>query len=552
MTFDYTTLEALRRQHPAWRLLAAEHAPLIGSFLHRAFITPNVRVMAQSDLVEGLDDTLFGVREQAAARGNASPFPKSAQEYLNDWAANEKGWLRKFYPAGSDEPHFDLTPATERALTWLTSLTERAFVGTESRLLTLFDLLKQMSEGSDTNPESRLKELHKKRDEIDAEIARVVGGELPLLDGTALKERFRQFSGLARELLTDFREVEHNFRGLDRKVRERIALWDGAKGALLEEIMDERDAIAGSDQGKSFRAFWDFLMSQSRQEELTQLLERVLQLPPVAALSPDLRPRRVHYDWLEAGEHAQATVAQLSQQLRRFLDDQAWLENRRIMHILRSTEAKALAVRDSAPMGIFWAVDDLTASLELPMERPLFNPAVKTVIANVALEVGDADMDAAALFSQVRVDKAALAGHIRQSLQTRAQVSLGELLQARPLEQGLGDIDTHGFAILDQLRAQLPHVQSLLMDRDTLMAHVGQWGNEAQPVLRDLPSLTVAESALFDALRDKRLHVDPLGTKQSSAGVRLEQARIGFEWVKAALAKTPDRFTAVVARAAGL
>ena len=429
----------MRRQHPAWRLLAAEHAPLIASFLHRAFIAPNVRVMAQSDLAEALEDTLFGLRERLGAQ----VFPKSAPDYLNDWAANEKGWLRKFYPPGSDEPHFDLTPATERALAWLTSLTERAFVGTESRLLTLFELLKQMSEGSDTNPETRLQELHKKRDEIDAEIALVLNGNMPLLDDTAVKERFQQFTGLARELLTDFREVEHNFRGLDRRVRERIALWDGAKGALLEEIMGERDAISDSDQGKSFRAFWDFLMSQSRQEELTQLLERVLQLPPVAALSPDLRLRRVHYDWLEAGEHAQATVAQLSQQLRRFLDDQAWLENRRIMDILRGIEARALALRGTPPAGNFMAVDDLTTSLELPMERPLFSPTIKTVIANVALQAGEADMDAAVLFSQVRVDKTALASHIRQSLQTCAQISLGELLQTRPLQQGLGELVTY-------------------------------------------------------------------------------------------------------------
>ena len=417
-------------------MLAAEHAPLIGSFLHRAFIVPNVRVMAQSDLAEALEDTLFGLRERLGVQ----VFPKSAPDYLNDWAANEKGWLRKFYPAGSDEPHFDLTPATERALAWLTSLTERAFVGTESRLLTLFELLKQMSEGSETNPETRLKELHKRRDDIDAEIALVLSGDMPLLDDTALKERFQQFTGLARELLTDFREVEHNFRGLDRRVRERIALWDGAKGALLEEIMGERDAIADSDQGKSFRAFWDFLMSQSRQEELTQLLERVLQLPPVAALSPDLRLKRVHYDWLEAGEQAQRTVAQLSQQLRRFLDDQAWLENRRIMDILRGIEARALALRNTPPVGNFSLVDDLTPSLELPMERPLYTPPIKTVIANVALEAGEADMDAAALFSQVRVDKAALSSHIRQSLQTRAQISLAELLQTRPLEQGLGEL----------------------------------------------------------------------------------------------------------------
>lgn len=102
-----------------------------------------------------------------------------------------------------------------------------------------------------------------------------------------------------------------------------------------------------------------------------------------------------------------------------------------------------------------------------------------------------------------------------------------------------GDIDTHGFAILDQLRAQLPHVRSLLMDRSTLMAHQSQWGDEAQPVLRDLPRLTLAESAVFDELRDKRLRGSPSSAELPSVGVRLEQERIGFAWLEAALAALP-------------
>ncbi len=450
MTFDYSTLEALRRQHPAWRLLAAEHAPLLASFLHRVFIAPNVRVMAQTELAEALNDTLYGIHEQTPDKATPK-FPKPALEYLNDWADNNKGWLRKFYPPGVDEPHFDVTPATERALAWLNNLSERTFVGTESRLLTLFELLKQMSQGSDTNPETRLAELRRSREEIDAEIAMVQSGNMPLLDDTAVKDRFQQFDRLAKELLGDFREVEQNFRMLDRRVRERIAMWDGGdlpneegrakgRGALLQDIMGERDAISDSDQGKSFRAFWDFLMSQSRQEELTVLLERVLALPPVAALSPDKRLRRVHYDWVQAGEHAQRTVALLSQQLRRFLDDQAWLENRRIMDLLHGIEAKALGLRDAAPPGILHSIDSLNLSIDLPMERPLYSAPVKTVLSNVLLEVGDAAVDAGVLFSQERVDKAALDSHIRQSLQTRPQVSLVELLQSRPLQQGLGEL----------------------------------------------------------------------------------------------------------------
>ncbi|MBP6305316.1 MAG: DUF3375 domain-containing protein [Giesbergeria sp.] len=436
MALDYFDLEALRLQHPAWRLLRAKNAPLVASFLHRVFITPNQRVLAQSDLVEALNDTLYALRERL---GGDAP-PKPANEYLNDWAANDAGWLRKFYPPGSDEPHFDLTPATERALAWLVSLSERAFVGTESRLLTLFSLLQQMSEGSDTNPQTRLAELHKRRAEMDADIALVESGQMPLLDDTALKERFQQFSGLARELLADFREVEQNFRTLDRNMRERIALWDGAKGTLLGDILGERDAITDSDQGKSFRAFWGFLMSQSRQDELSHLLDRVLALEPVAALEPNPRLRRVHYDWLDAGEHAQRTVAQLSQQLRRFLDDQAWLENRRIMDLLRGIEVRALALRSAPPTGAIHAIDALHPEVDLPLERPLYRAPTKTALTATKLAAGHAEGDAQALFEQVRIDKAALAQHIRQSLQTRAHISLGELLQLRPLQHGLGEL----------------------------------------------------------------------------------------------------------------
>ena len=436
MNFDYDALDHLRRSHPAWRLLRSDHAALVASFLNRVFIAPNERVLAQSDLAEALEDELYAIRE----RSGADAFPKAALDYLNDWASPEKGWLRKFYRQDSDEPQFDLTPATEKAIAWLASLTERSFVGTESRLLTLFELLRQMSEGTETDPGARIEELQKRRAALDVEIERAQDGDITLLDDTALKDRFQQFMQLARDLLTDFREVEQNFRVLDRRVREHIALWEGSKGELLEDIMSERDAISDSDQGRSFRAFWDFLMSSARQEELTLLLERVLALPVVAELNPDTRTRRVHYDWLEAGEHTQRTVAQLSQQLRHFLDDQAWIENRRIMDILHGIESKALALRDSAPAGNVMHIADTAAGVTLPMERPLYTPPVRPVIEDVDLESGDGDVDASALFSPVVVDKSRLVRHIQRTLQDRSQVTLHELCELEPLQQGLAEL----------------------------------------------------------------------------------------------------------------
>jgi len=433
---DHHTLSALRERHPAWRLLASAHAPLVAGFLHRVFVLPNVRLMNAADLAEALEDELYALREQLGP----AAYPKGALDYLNDWAAPDKGWLRKFYKPGTDEAQFDLTPATEKAIAWLGQLSERAFVGTESRLLTLFALLEQISAGTEADPVKRVDDLRAKRDALDAEIARVQAGELPLLDDTAVKDRFQQFQQVARELLADFREVEHNFRQLDRQVREKIALWEGSKGALLEQIMGERDAIADSDQGRSLRAFWDFLMSSQRQEQLSERLDQVLALPAVAALKPEPRTRRVHHDWLEAGEHTQRTVAQLSQQLRRFLDDRAFLENRRILDLLHGIESKALALRSAAPTGTLMHLDAMGAGVELPFERPLFTPSVKPRLADVALEGFEAEIDTARLFEQFVVDKARLRSAIVQALRHQPQVTLRDVLQTAPLQRGLAEL----------------------------------------------------------------------------------------------------------------
>ena len=436
---DYHELTHFRQHHPAWRLLRADNAVMVASFLDTVFLAANRRTVAESELTEALEDYIYGLHQM----GEDERFPRSASEYLNDWANPDQGWLRKFYISTSDEPQFDLTPSTEKALGWLSSLGERTFVGTESRLLTLFSLVREMAEGVETDPDLRIAELESRRAQIDEEIKRISSGDLPMLDSTALKDRFLQFSQMARELLSDFRQVEHNFRGLDRRVREMVSTWEGSKGQLLEQIMGERDAIADSDQGKSFHGFWDFLMTPTRQEELTANLDKLLQQDAIRELKPDPRTRRLHYDWLEAGEHTQRTVAELSSQLRRFLDDRAWLENRRIMELLRSVEKNTLGLAGNHPRGPWMDLPAMALEIELPMEKPLFQPTAKPVLDPGPLEVAVEDLDPSALFNQFVVDTRRLRSTIDRMFLKRSQFSLGQLLDEFPLEQGLAELTNY-------------------------------------------------------------------------------------------------------------
>ncbi len=430
----------LRDNSPAWRLLRADNAPLVLSFLHRVFVTDNVRSISATQLASRLDDELYALNQRDSERGGRT-FPKQAKAYLDDWAAAEAGWLRKYYPEGTDEPHYDATPAVEKALHWIQSLHEREFVGTESRLKVIFDLLRQIVFGTEADPEQRLAELRRQRQDIDEQIARVQAGDMPMLQETGVRERYQQFAATARELLADFREVEENFRKLDRQLREKIAGWHGGKGELLDDVLGSRESIAGSAQGESFQAFYGFLLSQARQEELSGLLDRVHSLAGIT--ERDARLGHIHYDWLDAAERTQATVRQLSEQLRRFLDDQVWFENRRVIDILRGIEARALRLRDIRNVPVTTELDAPAPAIRLPLERPLYAPVKKARITSDHVRDADEETDPAALFEQVYVDPEPLRGGVRQALRSQPQVGLAELVARYPLTQGTAELVTY-------------------------------------------------------------------------------------------------------------
>jgi hypothetical protein len=104
---DHDTLDRLRQVHPAWRILVADHAPLVLSFLTLAFIQPNRRAIPAPEIAAHLDAYLDHLRETYPER-----YPRSARDYLEDWAAPNRAYLRKYYPKSGPDAEFDLTPAT--------------------------------------------------------------------------------------------------------------------------------------------------------------------------------------------------------------------------------------------------------------------------------------------------------------------------------------------------------------------------------------------------------------------------------------------------------
>nr|WP_281068057.1 Wadjet anti-phage system protein JetD domain-containing protein [Arthrobacter stackebrandtii] len=84
-----------------------------------------------------------------------------------------------------------------------------------------------------------------------------------------------------------------------------------------------------------------------------------------------------------------------------------------------------------------------------------------------------------------------------------------------------GDLDTHGFHILDQLRSHHPHVRSILMDEETLLVHRDFWVREGSPTRAALHHLSAEESRVYEGLV----------AGEFGPSVRLEQELLDWDWV---------------------
>src|SRR5260221_5322559 len=279
-SFDYDILTQTMATSSAIRIMRSPNAPLILSFLFQQFKQSQRPTMPYLQLLEHLEAHIKVLNEILPEKDRYRE--ASAKEYLRDWASETQRIIRICAQGSAAEEVVELTRDTERAISWIEELERRPFVGTESRFLTIFSLLEEIVARSTTNPETRLKQLERDRDAIQQEMDEIKAtGTVKQFSATQIKERFLQAEDTARMMQRDFTLVRDNFKTLARQVQEAQLLPDARKGTLVGAVLDAEDQLKESDEGRSFYAFWQFLLNPERHETLSDLLDIVQTLPDV-------------------------------------------------------------------------------------------------------------------------------------------------------------------------------------------------------------------------------------------------------------------------------
>lgn len=457
---DYQHLQATligEQTHPVFRLLKSRKAPLILSFLHQSFKQKNLITITHELLTAQLADFLQEVEpmtpEEIIKKETQvlDVWTSKAKRLLEDWS--DQGYLR-MYPNSLGEDMHELTAATEKAIQWLLNLEEQQFIGTESRFKDIVRRASDLVEKSVENPEQRIEELKEKKatlvQKIDAEIQAIeTSGKVQALATTAIEERMYEITRDARELLSDFKAVEDNFRKISRGIYERQATAIYNKGQIVGYTLDAMDELATSLQGRSFYAFWDFLKMDSGKNELQQLMEQLYDLVEDKQINfADRSLKSLKYLLYETGKKVVTANNASIEKLNRVLTEANLQERQKAQELTHSIKQLALQRVDNPPNQSVFLVIEGSPMIDFSFARPLqTDPPHKTYeFQDIDYLVGSDQVGFAEfnnLFNPNDVDHRVLEQRIGKLLVDNEVITLSSIIKEFPLEKGIAELLTY-------------------------------------------------------------------------------------------------------------
>lgn len=440
---QYVELINTLKESPCVRLLKMRSLEFFLGFVVEAF---GNQVIGQERLLMLLESRLDQLTDDIIDDApNMEEFGESndakAKRLIKEWT--DKGFLTN-YQNEEGEILYELSSHTSKVLAWVETLKKQDYIGTESKFKTLFSQLRELVEYSNEDREKRLELLRQRKVEIEHQIERLeMGEEVEVFEAYQIEPRFNSLNQLAKELLSDFKEVDDNFKTIIKDIYQRQT-DNVQKTELLKYIFDAYAELKDSQQGKSFYAFWEFLSSPDLQKEWDELTDTLYQtLADRQIDTKDLFLKEIKRHLFDAGEKVSKTNYRMSEKL---------------SHIIRqneqsNVEATKQIIKDIKKLLIETSQNkeksDATLSYEdveinLPLERQLTLTPTKEVEykdkpQEVVLGIDDLEQ-IGKLYNPYHVDRKVLRSRIDRMLKDHGQTTIAEVVACSGVEKGLSEL----------------------------------------------------------------------------------------------------------------
>jgi len=450
---------------PAIQLIRLRNAHWVIPFLYDVFKSDNTRFsIPESQLLQWLTETLMNqengqedLEEAQILLGETEEI--KSRKYLLNWVQRR---ILQDLTDDQGNTMYQLSAYTEKVFQWVQSLQISRHVGTESRFKLVFNSLRDILDNTEDDKNKRLETLKNKKAEIDKEIKALELGINPdRYNNAQVEERLELFTRNCYELIGDFREVEDNFKQIHRSIVEQHTKADLNKGMILGFAFEAYDSLRGSNQGKSFYAFWDFLISRAGQEEWRELTVRLLELIKDRKIESDQNfIENIKSLLLTQGKNVYEANDKMAEKLSKIITEKEVTRHRRLRAQINNLKELAFELIDEDDISVGISISD-RAEIRLPMEKKLTQQQRETnIVLKQPIETAEKIEDLerfSKLISRRHVDKKILWQKVEALLKVKETATLKEVLELTPLDHGIAEVISY----YDFLKEKGNHAQVL-------------------------------------------------------------------------------------------
>ena len=449
-------IEKILNTSPSVAILKARSSNIIIDFLTNVFNDVNAisHENIHSQLAEYLNN--HGVDEDEESDIlYTDTYEEKAAKYIRKWT--DSGFLTN-YRNEDGEIYYELSSHSSKVIDWLSGLKQEEYIGTESKFKSIINQLKELVEYTNEDREKRLQLLEDKKLEIEHQIQQLqMGEDVKVFEEYEIIPRFQQINKLAKELLTDFKDVDDNFKTIIKEIYQKQIDPNLKKGGILQYTFDALDELKSSSQGKSFYAFWEFLLAREMQTELDTLITELFQTLKEKNIEggDTFLQNMVEYLY-ESGRKVYQTNDKMADKLSRIIRENEMSHVDTAKRIVQEIKNVLIEIsKKGQKPDISLAVDD-GMEISIPFDRKItfeqsentdyeFNPETDTLSIEEFGELGK-------VFGNVFIDRKVLERNIHETMRDKSQVTLSDVIEQHPLKKGLPEL----FAYFGTL-GQFPH-----------------------------------------------------------------------------------------------
>ena len=428
-------------ESPALRLMRGRLGSFVVGFFFKTFKKWGSSEASEEELIATLSEHIEQVRELE----DFDAPKRLPQDYLEEWCDEDHRYMTKTYDEEREEYVFRLTRHSEKALSWLQdllSMQQRGYATTESRFNRILIEMESLSQGVNADPESRIKDLSRKRDEIEEEIQRIrETGEAPIFGEDVIRDQVYDLSDLVEHFLSDFRAIEEFFKDHAREISKLYAQGDASKGDIVEHVLDADEELRCCDQGKSYFGFRSMMTNPNLARQFRNLAEQTSDIARRRGLDPNKTFLSLSERLLGEAGSAHGAYGRISRKLRQVVGDHAGGGGRQVRETLSQIRKSAYLLRDDPPVDWEFEIDIRPQFFGL-MESDYWEPKSVEAFAPITqAERSDNDWINEILNSVGEpLDLNKFRERVDLALEEAEKVSLTEMVDKYPLERGVVDV----------------------------------------------------------------------------------------------------------------